>query len=50
MTMGLEAIKVGTDQLTVIGIFHDDETAWLEAFPQSGGRIEAVQGDALSRR
>jgi hypothetical protein len=50
MTVGLDTFKVRRGQLTVTGIFHDDATAWLEAVPESGGRIKAVQGDDSAGR
>jgi hypothetical protein len=42
--------KAAWGQLTVTGIFHDDETAWLEAFPESGGRIEPAREGGPGRR
>jgi hypothetical protein len=50
MTVGPDPLKAGGRQLAVTGIFHDDETAWLEAFPESGGRVEAGRGDDSTGR
>jgi hypothetical protein len=46
MTVGPEPLKAEGSQLTVTGIFHDDQMPWLEAFPQTGGQVAPVQGDS----